>query len=62
MTKKHAGIFGPSISLWQYGVAMTGAGGSFLLWPDPLGILFLGGLMVLCAAVEGIVIAVKGIE
>lgn len=60
MAKKCVGMFGPSISLWQYGVTMAGMGCSVLFWPKLSGILIFGGLMVFGGAVEGIVIVVKG--
>lgn len=60
MTKKRAGILGPSISLWECGVAVGGIGCSALLasWSWP--VLIFGGFIVFGAFVESVFIAAKG--
>lgn len=59
MAQKQAGIFGPSISLWQHGVTLACVGAAGFLWPSPWGLAVL--LVVIAGGVvEGIVMAVKG--
>ena len=60
MAKKQAGIFGPSISLWQHGVTLACVVGAISVWPSLWGglILFVG--IIAAAAVEGIVNAARG--
>lgn len=60
MAQKQAGIFGPSISLWQRGVTMGGIGCSALLAFWPWSVLIYGGFIAFGAVVEGVFIAAKG--
>ena len=60
MAQKHAGVFGPSISLWQHGVTLACVAGAVFLWSSPWGgaVLLVG--IIADGVVEGIVMAVKG--
>ena len=60
MAQKHAGVFGPSISLWQHGVTLACVAGAVFLWSSPWGgaVLLVG--IIAGGVVEGIVMAVKG--
>ena len=62
MAQKQAGIFGPSISLWQHGATLACVAGAVFLWPSPWGGAALLVGIIAGGVVEGIVMAAKRTE